>query len=51
MEDWEKESQKDMLEVDRILGKFWREGFMSSQTRQKIWDEFPARLKTIIHQK
>jgi len=50
MEDWEKEAQKDMFEIDRMLRKFWRDGFMSSQTMQKIWNEFPPRLKNIINQ-
>ncbi|MEO5350580.1 MAG: hypothetical protein H7836_13180 [Magnetococcus sp. YQC-3] len=48
MEDWEKEAQKNMFEIDRILSKFWTDGWMSSYTKQKIWDEFPPRLKNLL---
>ena len=40
-----------MNEIHRILDKFWVDGWMSSQTRDKIWNEFPPRLKNIIFQK
>jgi hypothetical protein len=51
MEDWEKEAQKDMFEIDRLLSKFWRDGFISSDMKQKIWNEFPPRLRNILFQK
>ena len=51
MEVWEKEAQQDMFEIDRLLSKFWQQGFMSSQQKQRIWNEFPPRLKNILHQK
>ena len=51
MEEWEREAQRDMLEIDRLLSKFWVDGWISSETKQKIWNEFPSRLKSIIYQK
>jgi isochorismate hydrolase len=51
MEDWEKEAQKDMFEIDRLLSKFWCNGFISNNMRQQIWNEFPPRLRDILYQK
>jgi len=48
MEKWEEEARKKMYEIDKILDTFWIEGFMSSDTKQKIINEFPPRLKNLL---
>jgi hypothetical protein len=48
LEKWEEEARNDMYEIDRILGKFWVDGWMSSDTKQKILNEFPPRLKNLL---
>ena len=37
-----------MQEIDRLLGKFWVDGFISSYDREKILDCFPPRLKSLV---
>ena len=42
------EAMKNMFEIERLLHKFWTDGWMSSYTVNEIMDMFPPRLKEIM---
>jgi hypothetical protein len=42
------EARGYMYDIDRILGKFWVEGFISSYDRTKILEQFPPILKSML---